>query len=322
MDFHPDFTLRRPTMDDAQAVTDLSNASDIADVGEPMTDIGMVYDTWNASYFNLEEDGWVAHDKNGVLATYFECYYEPGEEEVLLFWWVHPDYGAAGLESWILKLGEQHAITLAQRAAEPKPHEVLTAFHAGDVRATALCEAQQYRLVRVFQRMQRFMDSAPEPVPDIPSIRIRPYQPEQDAYGIYDALEESFEDHWRHARASYESWQEDKVQSDAYNPDLWIVAEDTETGAVVGGAVCTYAAGAPWIRMLGVRRAYRQRGIGRAVLLAAFNNFYKRGDTRVGLGVDSSSPTGAVKLYQDAGMVISEQRMVYAKPLNELTPAS
>ena len=55
---------------------------------------------------------------------------------------------------------------------------------------------------------------------------------------------------------------------------------------------------------LGVRRPYRRRGLGEALLRAAFGFLFARGMRRVILHVDSESLTGATRLYQRAGMQV------------------
>lgn len=54
--------------------------------------------------------------------------------------------------------------------------------------------------------------------------------------------------------------------------------------------------------MLGVRRPWRGRGIGRALLLTAFVAVHIRGGEAVELGVDAANPSGATRLYEDVGM--------------------
>ena len=48
-----------------------------------------------------------------------------------------------------------------------------------------------------------------------------------------------------------------------------------------------------WIGTLGVRPAWRRRGLGEALLRAAFAELFARGRRRVGLGVDTENVTGA-----------------------------
>ena len=73
--------------------------------------------------------------------------------------------------------------------------------------------------------------------------------------------------------------------------------------------------GIGWIRTLGVRRAWRKRGLGEALLLHSFGEFYKRGTKTIGLGVDAENPTGATRLYQKAGMHVASEYVTYEKEL-------
>jgi len=50
-----------------------------------------------------------------------------------------------------------------------------------------------------------------------------------------------------------------------------------------------------------------------ALLQHAFSAFYSRGRTTIGLGVDAQSPTGATRLYQRAGMRVTEEYETYEK---------
>ena len=73
--------------------------------------------------------------------------------------------------------------------------------------------------------------------------------------------------------------------------------------------------GAGWVGSLGVRRPWRKRGLGEALLLHSFAEFYKRGTKTIGLGVDAQNPTGATRLYQKAGMHVASEAVIYEKEL-------
>ena len=70
-----------------------------------------------------------------------------------------------------------------------------------------------------------------------------------------------------------------------------------------------------WIGTIGVRRSWRKKGLGLALLKYSFGEFYKRGTTTIGLGVDASNPTGATRLYQRAGMCAASEFVTYEKEL-------
>jgi hypothetical protein len=52
-----------------------------------------------------------------------------------------------------------------------------------------------------------------------------------------------------------------------------------------------------------------------ALLRHAFGAFYRRGQPKVGLGVDADSLTGATRLYERAGMRVSERIARFEKEL-------
>jgi ribosomal protein S18 acetylase RimI-like enzyme len=70
-----------------------------------------------------------------------------------------------------------------------------------------------------------------------------------------------------------------------------------------------------WVNSLAVRDAWRRRGIGEALLRAAFAAFRERGTTTVVLNVDRDNTTGATRLYERAGMRLRRRWLVVAKTL-------
>jgi ribosomal protein S18 acetylase RimI-like enzyme len=104
----------------------------------------------------------------------------------------------------------------------------------------------------------------------------------------------------------FDQWAHEHIEgeSSAFEPGLWFVALD---GDEVVGAVCCRAStprseDAANVNILGVRPPWRGRGIGRALLLAAFGELRRRGIPAVDLGVDSENQTGATRLYEGVGM--------------------
>jgi ribosomal protein S18 acetylase RimI-like enzyme len=64
-----------------------------------------------------------------------------------------------------------------------------------------------------------------------------------------------------------------------------------------------------------VRRPWRGRGLGRALLLHTFAEFQRRGMNRISLGVDAENPTGATRLYESVGMIVEAEQVVFEKAL-------
>ena len=106
------------------------------------------------------------------------------------------------------------------------------------------------------------------------------------------------------------------MRSGAYDPALWFVAYDGDevAGYLIGKAEEGGDPKLGWVEVLGVRRPWRRRGLALALLLHAFGEFERRGCERVGLGVDASNLTGAVRLYERAGMRPVRQHDAHEKP--------
>jgi ribosomal protein S18 acetylase RimI-like enzyme len=68
-----------------------------------------------------------------------------------------------------------------------------------------------------------------------------------------------------------------------------------------------------WVDHLSVRQAWRKRGIGKALLLHSFAEFYRRGIQHIKLSVDSKSLTNAPRLYESVGMKTVQQYHIYRK---------
>lgn len=129
----------------------------------------------------------------------------------------------------------------------------------------------------------------------------------------YEVHEETFEDSWEHTREPYEEWRHYLVDTESFDPSLWFLAWDGDEPA--GVAICRVREVVGWVQILGVRRRWRRHGLGRALLLHAFDEFRRRGYERAGLGVDAESLTGANRLYESVGMRVARQLDFYEKQL-------
>jgi mycothiol synthase len=120
---------------------------------------------------------------------------------------------------------------------------------------------------------------------------------------VYDALREAFRDHWGQGMRAYEDWAS-RGDGRGSAPSFVLVAREGDqiAGALVGRVGTGADPEAGSVAELGVRRSWRGRGLGLALLHMAFAEFRRRGLVRARLIVDSESPTGATRLYDRAGM--------------------
>jgi ribosomal protein S18 acetylase RimI-like enzyme len=144
---------------------------------------------------------------------------------------------------------------------------------------------------------------------------VRTFRPGDERL-FYDVHEEAFRDMWEPIDESYEEWAHWHLQLPRFEPDLWLLA--SEGPEACGVVLCHPHPTVPelgWVDILAVRRRHRRRGIGRALLLSAFERMRERGLERAGLGVDAASITGAHTLYEGVGMRETRRFDIYEKAL-------
>ncbi len=171
-----------------------------------------------------------------------------------------------------------------------------------------------FRPIRHFFRMEIDLEEEP-PAPEWPEgISVRTFRPD-DAQPVYDANADAFADHWDFVPLAFEMWEEMLLRSTEFDPTLWFIAEDD--GEIAGISLCRSERRPETghVNILGVRPRWRRRGLGRALLLHSFRELRARGRTRADLGVDGENTTGAVRLYERAGMHVASRSDSYEKAL-------
>ena len=294
-------TLRPATRDDFDAIADLYEAG--VELYDELEFDREELDQWLTSpRLEVERDIRLFED-DGRLLGYVDV--DPlGEDPVM--WWadvrVHPDTDVAAVAPLLLAWAESRAAAGVLRTWAPSSFPALVAEF----------ERAGMRRLRGSYRMQIDLDDDVASPPDVDGVEIRPLVAgeEQIAYEVH---QETFEDAWDHVHEPYDEWRHYLVDTEAYDPSLWLVAWDGEEPA--GLSLGRVRGDLGWINILGVRRPWRRRGVGRALLLRSFREFRSRGLERAGLGVDAESLTGAHKLYASAGMRVMRELGHYEKPV-------
>src|SRR5690606_16415414 len=128
----------------------------------------------------------------------------------------------------------------------------------------------------------------------------------------WETVEDSFRDLWGRPQVSFEQFTE-RLNTGRFDPELWILAEDGDQ--LAGVSICEIDGDKGVVRTLGVRRPWRKRGLGLALLNQSFRAFVDRGIRRAWLSVDADSPTGAPRLYSRAGMQVTESYILHIKEI-------
>jgi mycothiol synthase len=296
--------LRSPRLDELAALTDLINRDSDELYGEREASVETMRMWLTGPKFDPETDIRVA-----VVDGEFRGYVDVDPDPEPIYWvdlrvpLSEPDDVRVALLDWV-------------EGGARKRGGVVLRVHAAstDEPIKRLLEERGSRVIRRFYRMRIELDHEPSEPRWPEGLTLRTATPD-DAETVYAAHQESFEDHWEHTQMPFEEWQH-WLMREGFDPTLWFVLEDG--GEVAAVELCREHEGEAklgWVSVLGVRKHWRRRGLGRALLLHAFHEFRRRGFHAAALGVDAESLTGANRLYESVGMRVVRQSDVYEKAL-------
>jgi len=308
------FLIRAAAWSDLEPVAQLILAVCTKD-GDPTVAIPPeeLREEWQAPGFNLESDAYVAVTKEGRVIGFEEFFNRYAHAVLEGDGYVHPDFMGRGVGTALLRALEERARQEMGQAETDCRCVIRNTMAICDSIAQEMHTNEGYFPIRYFWRMEISLDGAP-PVPDWPwGIELRPFDAGAQAYLVYRAHEEAFSDHWGHTPRSYEEWQHSTIKGDNFDAGLYFIA--WEGSEIAGYALCRQRGDNGWVGTLGVRRPWRKRGLGLALLHHSFGEFYRRGLPVIMLGVDAANPTGATRLYQRAGMTVASEYVSYEKEL-------
>jgi mycothiol synthase len=310
----PDLRLRSVQWSDLEAVTRLIYdvcAAD-GDTTVAVTSEELKLERQNPG-FELERNSFVVETPDGRIVGYEE--FNNGHAHAILHTdgYVHPDFKGRGVGTALLRVIEERAreeMTLAEPGVRVS---LRSGIDNRDPSSHELHRNEGYQPLRYHWRMEIKLNEAPRPATFPEGIELRPFIREQHAHAVLDAQNEAFRDHWGSHDMTLEHWEHRKFGRADFDPTLWMIAWDGDQ--IAGFSQNRYRMGIGWIGTLGVRRPWRKRGLGEALLLHSFGEFYKRGTKTIGLGVDAQNPTGATRLYQKVGMYVASEFVAYEKEL-------
>jgi mycothiol synthase len=308
-------SVRRPSMDEAEAITRLLNAVDEHDYGVGEYSAGEVHD--ELEEIDLGRDAWAVDGPDGQLIAFADL----TRHGAGIRW----EGATAVLPEWRgLGIGSVLAREVEQRAREHVPEApegvevVLRGWVKAQSPARRWAEKLGYRATREFLRMEMTINEEP-PSPQVPEgVTIREFVKGRDERATFDAVEEAFSDHWGHVPATFEEWVT-RTESSTFDASLWLLATKAgeEGGEILATCFGSVGPAGGWITGVGTRRAWRSRGISTALLRETLRRFWDRGVRTVALGVDGESLTGATRIYARLGMRVADRHDQMTKVLRE-----
>ncbi len=289
--------LRAPRAEDAEPIATLVNARAVALGGPPDMTPELIVEWWRAPGTDPESDA-VIVEREGEVVGYGDLTVR-GDQ-------VRLDLG-----------GDEQQAVLAEleRRAAGRGSVARLVVHEQDPLRGVLA-GSGFTAIRASYDMEIVLADA-DAEPRWPA-GIEPRRPEDaDRPAFHRLLEEAFADHWGYEPRGYEEFSHLYGTMRPFDPGLWLLAE--AAGEPVGIAICEggregdEATG--WVHVLAVVRPWRGRGLGSALLRWSFSALRERGLERAALSVDAENTTGAVGLYERAGMRVTDRYEIWDKPL-------
>lgn len=229
---------------------------------------------------------------------------------------VHPDFWGKGIGTHLIQRTDARILQRAERETPAGiPVLVDRYLSAANVGAARLCETQGYIHLRDSYEMRIALDKPTQPPVLPPEFSLRPFEP-QHARAVFDADSEAFAENRDNVDMSFEEWSNVLMNAPDVDTSVWQIAY---AGDEVAGYTLSRRDDPDgkhmYISVVGVRRAWRRRGLGEALLRHSFAAFQARGAVQAALHVDASNKTNAVTLYERAGMHIHSRVLLYRKTL-------
>lgn len=291
-------TWRPITRDDLAATAALVNAVAESDgTGEVATEESL-REVLEAPRFDPATDSllvWDGAELVGVGSVFARDDLVDGRSLVAVSGDIHPAQRGRGIGGQLLSRLEARAVELSRERHPGQPLRVRTSGGLPDSSAQQLLEARGYLPDNYFVTMQ--VELADWVDPGIASSAVVPDKEQLRA--VREAHNDAFRDHRNFSPIPADLWDHWRGSSQFRAQQCQVVTEgDRVLAYVVTGE---REEGVIHVELVGTRREARGRGLGRQVLVSSLRSARDAGYRVSELEVDSTSPTGADRLYVSVG---------------------
>jgi mycothiol synthase len=228
-----------------------------------------------------------------------------------------PTWRNKGIGSAMLRWAQARIRTIAAQEQPDDRATFATNVSSTEREADVLIQQAGYTAVRRLSDMVATVSAHHQPHSLPSEVIIRPVEPDQH-YAIYQAIKDAYRDIWvstPESEADYQEFVDENVRTAAYDPRLWQIAWAGEV--VVGIVISRIHQDVGHIAEVEVRQAWQRRGIARALLEGALQEFGNRGIEEVRLYTDAANGQGARTLYERLEFREVKQHIFYRKLLSE-----
>ena len=308
------YSARPATRHDFDRLVAMFLAADMADWGEPDFTAEFLEFEWSMPQLDLSRDTWLVETgATGEVAAYAWLLARDDHRQLDGWGVVHPEHRGRGVGSHLLDWMEGRALEHAWAAPDGSGTTLRWGVIAPDAAGRDMLQARGL----VEERHSWEMETHVHPdmqEPEAPAgVLIRPFDLDRDAEAVHAVAEESFAGHYAYVPRTFDEFRAVRIDRPAFDPGLWRVAESNLERAIVGILIGVISGDRGFVETLGVLPSWRGRGVALALLRSSFAEYARRGIEIVALDVDSENATGAVGLYERAGMHMTRQYDTFAK---------
>jgi mycothiol synthase len=304
----PDGYSARPAReDDAEAVYGLIHDYDVSIAGYSDFAPDDVLELFREEHFHIDSDSCLVVDKEGRVTGYTMIWARERRRRYTAFAVVHPEHIGQGIGTALLGFLERR---MRDQVAGDESATLWNWVDLQDKAACRMVEAVGFSDVRRHYTMLIDLGATDPDLSHPERISIRTCT-DGDIQVVHSLDQETFAEHWGFIPRSYEQWHKQAYERSDTDLSMWFLAlaDDEAVGFLIGRTM----EGLGWVGDLGVKRAYRRQGVASALLRHSFSDFKRRGFSKVGLGVDASNETRAVRVYEKLGMRPERVYVTYEK---------
>ena len=307
-------SLRPPRDEDLHLVYEIVAADDCNELGKPDLDESDITEWWSMPHHDRARDAWIL-ERDGTAVGYGFTHDRNREGKFATDVWVVDEADEEGFDT-LLAAARARALELAEEQASDKRQLVTWSVVGRAVRAQWLA-ARGFAKVRRFYRMEIELAEATAPSLAAGVTITAVGTDEADRRTFHQLMQSAFVDHWGYAPVDYDTW----LARVSASPNLdwetvWIARLD---GVPAAGLKMRLYDDIAFIDTVGTLKEHRSSGLGSALLRTAFAESLRRGQPRVELGVDTENESGAVAVYEKAGMSVA---FAHDEWLLDLAPAA